>query len=241
MKQLILTLFLAVLNVGAHASDCPSTGVDVVIKSANAFEQKAACEGVARALSFFTHFGYAAPRQQLPLTIEFSPQARMDCLETAPKPGCLGPSVAALYNMKTHTIVATSVSNPWMKSKKRPYFGATYSEELYTSVLAHEATHAFNKSFYSYQPQSHAQDEYIAYASQLWSMNKATREKILSSYPINEVAFSSENSINDMVHFAAPHRYGVMSFRHFMSKDGGKTMLERIYSGDYKPSSLDHL
>ena len=64
---------------------------------------------------------------------------------------------------------------------------------------------------------------------------------VITGHPAKRWTFSHELSINDLVHGAAPHAFGVMSYSHFKGPGGGRAFLERIYSGDFKPLDLTDL
>lgn len=234
-----IALIFAIFPLASFASDCPENLPQISIVGGSAFERKAACEGLERATRFFTEHKLAPKLDSAPLTIHFHPEVFTPCQDANPGPACKGPRVAALFDASTFTIHATSANAPWMKRKDRTYFKLQYDQELYTSVLAHEATHALSKQFYSFKIETHAQDEYIAYASQLWSMNPATRERVLSQYALPQYAFSDELNINDLIHHSGPHAFGAMSYRHFTTPEAGSKMLHRIYSGDFKAPTMD--
>lgn len=224
---------------GQNGSDCPSGLVRARVFGADAFEKASACEGLARAHAFFSQH-YKEPAVDGPaLTFRFESEARAACSDALPKPGCKGARVAALFDAEKFEIIATKASSAWMRAKGRPYFTLPYTRELYVSVLAHEATHALSKQFYALPPATHAQDEYIAYASQLWTMLPSQRALVASAYPMPKFEFSDELNINDLIHHSGPHAFGVMSWRHFSGPAGGRAMLERIYSGAFKPPTME--
>jgi hypothetical protein len=240
MWKLVLAFcFALAAPISALASDCGAELPPARIEGGAAFERKAACEGLRRATNFLRFSGFEPSLNGKAVVYRFEAIVRSPCQEASAKGGCLGPRVAGLFDAAESTVTMTMASEPWMKSAGRTYFGLKYDDELYTSVLAHESTHALNKQFYAMKPETHAQDEYIAYASQLWSMNEKTRKRVLDKYPEKLYTFSDELNINDLVHYSGPHAFGVMSYRHFMGEGGGRRMLARIYSGDYKPPSMD--
>lgn len=220
-------------------SDCPPGTVRARVIGADAFEQAGACAGLARAHAFFVQHGYSPTIDGPPITFRFEREARMACSDILTKPGCKGTRVAAFFDAEKLEIVATKAGSSWMQSKTRPYFKLPYNRELYVSVLAHEATHALSKQFYRYVPSTHAQDEYIAYASQISTMDDSQRVRVLAVHPLPHFEFSNELNINDVVHHSGPHAFGVMSWRHFTGPDGGRVMLDRIYSGEFKPPGME--
>lgn len=222
----------------AKASDCGSDLPRARIENGSVFDRGAACEGLRRAHGFFVHHGFAPRLDGDPIVYRFERVVRSPCQE-AGKASCLGPRVAGLFDADQGVVTITTASEAWMRLPGRTYFGLRYDDELYASVLAHESTHAINKQFYARKPTTHAQDEYIAYASQLWSLDKKKLSDVMRKYPEKSNVFSDELNINDVVHFTGPHAFGVMSYRHFMGPGGGGRMLRRIYSGEYQPPSFE--
>ena len=232
---------------GALAATMPSPGSkscagfehQITIKGGTAADHAAACEGFARAVGFFARFGY---QTQLPVTIVFVDSVSLPVKNATGQETFVGGTrVVGMFEAATQRVTMTSLTAPWLR--KRPYFRLPYDRELLVSVLAHESAHALSKAFYSYpiSPRTHAQEEYIAYAAQLATMAPSKLEQVLAKYETERWTFSSESSINDLVHAAAPHGFGVMSYRHFMGQQGGRAFLERIYSGDFKPIDLSDL
>lgn len=229
------------LSIGLTStqSDCPLGTVRVRIIGADVFERAGACAGLARAHAFFVQHGFSPATDGPPLTFKFESEVHIACSDIRVKIGCKGARVAALFDANTFEITVTKASSSWMRAKNRPYFKRPYNQELYVSVLAHEATHALSKQFYRYAPSTHAQDEYIAYASQIATMDMSQRTLILAAYPTPTFEFSDELNINDLIHHSGPHAFGVMSWRHFTGPSGGRAMLNKIYSGNFKPPSFD--
>ena len=143
-----------------------------------------------------------------------------------------------MYDPGIHRVSMTQFGAEWLR--QRPYFSLIHNRELLVSVMTHEIVHGLSKAFYRYKanPNVRAQEEYIAYAAQLWTMEPRMRDRLLQHRDNQGLRFSTENSINDMVHAAAPHRFGVMSYQHFISPEGGRKFLERIYTGDYEPVDI---
>lgn len=240
LARLLFALALALaFSNAALASDCAPELPNARIENATPFERAAACEGLARAHRFFVAQGFSPALDRQPITFRFAPIVRIPCLERDASASCEGPRVAGLFDAQNALIVSTRADDPWMRSAQRHYFKLRYDNELYISVLAHEATHAINKQFYRFEPDQHGPDEYIAYASQLWSMDPAMRAQALSKYPPKRFTFRTELNINDITHFMDPHGFGAMSYRHFLTPAGGSAMMRRIYSGAYRPPTMD--
>ena len=239
-------LTVAVAMLGATAVT-PTTKVrtcagferQISIEGGTHADHLAACEGFERALKFFAELGY---RAEAPVTIRFTELVLLPAKGGNGLATFLGGTrVVGLFDASTQAVSMTTLSAQWLK--QRPYFGLDYDRELLVSVLAHESAHALSKAFYRYpvNPNTHAQEEYIAYVAQLSTMAPEKLSQVLAKYNSHEREFSHELSINDLVHAAAPHAFGVMAYGHFNGPSGGKAFMERIYSGDFKPIDLSQL
>ena len=218
---------------------CPGFEHQITIEGGTEADHAAACEGFTRAVGFFARFGY---QTQLPVTIVFVDSVVLPVKGAAGQETFVGGTrVVGMFEAATQRVTMTSLTAPWLR--KRPYFNLPYDRELLVSVLAHESAHALSKAFYSYptSPGMHAQEEYIAYAAQLATMAPGKLQQVLAGYAAARWTFSSKAGINDLVHAAVPHGFGVMSYRHFMGPQGGRAFLERIYSGEFKPIDLSDL
>ncbi len=247
MTGAAMLVVAAALVGGAHAASlpvhgtksCPGFKHQITIEGGTAADHAAACEGFARAVGFFAWFGY---QTQLPVTIVFVDSVSLPVKDATGQETFVGGTrVVGMFELASQRVTMTSLAAPWLR--KRPYFTLPYDRELLVSVLTHEGVHALSKAFYSYpiSPRMHAQEEYIAYAAQLATMAPDKLQQVLAQYAPARWTFSGESSINDLVHAATPHGFGVMSYRHFMGPQGGRAFLERIYSGDFKPMDLSDL
>ncbi len=246
-RRLAGILAAAALAGGALAAGVPAQGgrtcagyeSQILVIGGTRADHAAACEGFVRAVGFFARFGY---RTEQPVTIQFTDTVVLPAKDANGHETFVGGTrVVGQYEVASQRVTMTSLSAPWLR--QRPYFKLRYDRELLVSVLAHESAHALSKAFYRYplNPNVHAQEEYIAYAAQLSTMDPGKLKQVLARFPARHWTFSHEQSINDLVHAAAPHAFGVMSYTHFNSAGGGRAFLERIYSGDFRPLDLGDL
>ena len=221
-------------------SDCAAGLPITLVEGATASEKDSACRGVERAAAFFAAH-LRPPRLDAPaITVRFVDESRLPCMDPQLPAGCSGPRVAAQFDAARNLVEMTRARQPWMSSEARPYFTLPFDRALYDSVLVHEATHAISKQFYRYEPDERAQDEYVAYASQIWSLSPELRARVVAAYPdVADVGRADEGGFNDMVHFFNPHKFGARSWSHFVGPAGGRAFLERLYSGDFRPPTLE--
>lgn len=220
--------------VALNVHDC-GPGLPAAVVVGGERQKAQACEGLRRAVAFMEANGRSPEKNGVPIVYKFPKAIMLPC----ESPGCEPIRVAGMYEAETKTVSATDSDEPWMHAPERLYFGLPYEEEMYISVLAHESTHALDKEFYRAKegPACHALDEYMAYASQLWSMDPALRERVLALYPERRYEFKSEGQVNDMVHFMAPHGFGAMSYRHYLAS--GKGPMDRMFDGIFGCAQIE--
>lgn len=225
--------------------NCHATPGKVRVSGGSAMDRKNACEGYARAVRFFNENG-----QHVDATVQvnFLPEVLiplwlppgLPTADNGANPGIAsrGFRVVGLFNVQTHQIDMTRMDSPWLK--ERPYFKMPFNREILVSVMTHEIAHSLSKSLYRYDinPDMHAQEEYIGYAAQLWTMEPKERTRLLAQYHSEIDADQGDRQINDMFHGMSPHAFGVMSYRHFIAEGHGAKFLDRIYSGDFQPSDV---
>lgn len=202
----------------------------------NAQQHEQVCAAYGRAVNFFERYGYTIDPAKVVGQVSFANKVILPAVDSKGNPTFSGGvRVLGLFDRGSGVLQVTDERDRWVKHKKRTYFKLQYTPSLYESVLVHELVHMLSKQFYRYSDYGHAQEEYIAYAAQIESLSIKERDRVLKACDFTKCTFSSEVNINDLVHFGNPHRFGVMSYRHFSSPEGGRVMLERIYSGDFKP------
>ncbi len=234
MFKWMTIIFLSVLSWGVQAKEPWCDRVEVV---GTMEEKDMICRGLSKARAFYVEHHIELPADIEPFRVVFKPAVTMPSKDSAGNATFLGGTrVLALFDRGSRTLEFTSMNEPWLRSKGRTFFKLPYNDMLYESVSMHEMMHVLNKSLYKYNDYGHAQDEYIAYAAQIYSLPQPIRAKVVAQYDNEQ--FTDELSINDLVHFSNPHAFGVMSYLHFMGTKGGETMLRRIFNGDFKPMDL---
>lgn len=233
----IVTVFFG-LCLNAYACQVPN-GLSV---KGNERQHEQVCKAYKKAVYFFEKYGYAINDELVSGSVIFESRVMIPEKDSKGNPTFNGGvRVLGLFDRGSGILRITDEKEPWIRQKKRTYFKLQYTPQLYESVLLHEMIHLLSKQLYLYSDYGHAQEEYIAYVAQIESLPEHERERVLRSCAAPECVFADEMNINDIVHFADPHAFGVMSWRHFTSNEGGRMMLDRIYSGAFKPINLSDL
>jgi ATP-dependent protease ClpP protease subunit len=108
--------------------------------------------------------------------------------------------------------------------------------ELHQSVVVHELTHLFTQHNFQDERPSPAIHEYFSYVIQLKSLSQDMLNRILD---LNPSVFTHDLQINSMIHYANPHQFGVMSYKHFETLgEGKKRFIEDALSGRFRPDDL---
>lgn len=241
MRMFKFSVFCAVFFVSELVSACQDLKMDGINVLGTEEQKEQVCRSIKRATEFFDKYGFEVNLEKVVAKIAFS--NKVEIPKTDSKGNFTyggGVRVLALFDRGSGYLEITNEKEPWIRSKGRTFFGLPYNEELYESVVFHELIHLLSKQFYEYENYGHAQEEYIAYAAQIDFMSNDLRQRVLKKCK-DGCTFSDEVNINDLVHHQNPHKFGVMSFAHFSSKDGGQKMLKRIYSGDFKPFDFSAL
>jgi len=89
-------------------------------------------------------------------------------------------------------------------------FGEAPTAELWTSFAAHELTHALVHPHLTTTRGRRVTHEFIAYATQLATLDAATVARIVERYDVGP--YGDERGVNDIVYALAPHRFGVRAY-----------------------------
>jgi hypothetical protein len=103
--------------------------------------------------------------------------------------------------------------------------------ELFDSLIAHELAHAF---FAQSEPGGEVRpfvdQEYVAYAMQMASLDEAARARLLEAHA--GMAMVDRIELNGIVALAAPTLFAAKAWRHFSSPGNGCAFVERLIRGE---------
>lgn len=204
-----------------------------------------ACDALLRVRAFFERQGRSTARR---VVLEFrdavtwaGSSMAADERVTLPNDGRAGPAerVVGLFDPARGTVTMTSEATPWLRGST--YFGLPMTDELITTLLAHEIAHALSRGLYEASLQAtdtdlRVQEECVAYLVQLATMDAHLRAAVLVRFPASDATGAdAEGAINAIALGLAPETFGVICFRHFAGPSGGSAFLDRLYSGAFRP------
>jgi len=213
------------------------------------------CEGIARAKTFFTNYGYSV---DVPIRLYFKQQVlvTIGLSETDQK------QIYGYFDPKTMSVHVSSLSSAFVDDPEKVYFGiGQYKrtengkkqrrlmlETFHRSIITHEVAHLYAQHNFNLKTSRASQaatkmgygvHEYIASVVQLSTMESAVRERILRSYS-PEVIIDDEQQISVLLYSCDPEIFCIMSFRHFhsMTINQQRKFLDRIFSNSLNPDLI---
>ena len=191
------TLVVAVLGATdeAHATRHACEPVGLRIERATAAETTVLCDAWQRTLEALAPLGIG-PR---PVTVEVGPPV--------PRDGAF----AAVFGFfdPVGDVVGMRSLDDYLASDDGG-FGEPPSVGLWRSFIVHELTHALVHPHLSATEGRRITHEFVAYATQLATLDAATLSRILERYATT--AYRDETAINEIVYAMAPHRFGVRAY-----------------------------
>ena len=188
-----------------------------------------ACRSLDKALGFFREFDLPVARHK-PVEVYFSGEPILQPY------GELSFEVAGRYDPAINQLHMSSSADgaAWLAGTT-PYLGIPRSMDLLNSVMMHEFVHILSDGNYTYDVDSYAGDEYIAYSAQLYAMEDAPRNAILGLK--NDSTFvGAERAISNIYLSMSPDGFAASAYRHFMSPSGGAEFIKKIWSGGFRPT-----
>lgn len=223
LAGLILALLLASgLPAAAQPGAAePACGTPLLrIEHVHAVDLAHACAAWRRVSAFLLE--RHGLRVSAPITVAFAEVVEIE----------LGPQklrVLGYNDRAARTVRVTSMTAAWLRDPERLMFRLPVDEELHTSLIVHELTHAILKDNYRIASPNTVCDEYIAYVTQIATMDPATRGRVLAHYPAADFASTAE--ITQACLLMTPHEFGVRAWRHHERNQG---MIEAILSGAFR-------
>ncbi|MCC7403273.1 MAG: hypothetical protein IT288_02650 [Bdellovibrionales bacterium] len=210
----------------AKVGDCGLSYVEVRYR--NPIDLKIACEGIARAQRFFSHFDFEPAGQKI--KVEFKEEVLTPL--TSPD-GKITEymRVYGQYNRSTELIEMSEWGTDYLMERK-VFDYLNNNIEYHSSVVAHEVSHRYHHilSVQRKFHMAHATSEFIAYNVQIETMAEREKGEVLSLWPGEALDF--EMSINGMIWASAPHKFGVLSYRFW--KKAAPDIIQRMLFGKFE-------
>lgn len=183
----------------------------------DAADAEVACLGAADARAFLKANGLNTEE-----SIEIHIVKRLPNRRTVHAFGCFSRELGQVH------ILSYSVCRDAANS--RAIFGLPWDQRLYRSLVAHEIAHAVaSRNFAMKQPLWVAQ-EYIAYVTQLATMPRDLRERIMMRF--SQKGFETPAEINPYILMLSPEVFAVKAYRHFVRKENGAAFFRALLDGE---------
>jgi hypothetical protein len=173
---------------------CPPAGLQ--LGAATPGEARLLCRAWADARAALAPLGIAPER---PVRVELAPR-RAD-----------GRGLAAAFGSydTRHGVVRLRPLAAYLAGAEGG-FAQPPSAALWASYAVHEFTHALVDPHLAHTPSRLVTHEFVAYATQLATLEPALRARILRHYDARR--FTDEQGVNAVTYGFAPHRFGVRAF-----------------------------
>jgi hypothetical protein len=203
----------------ASSDTVPCSDERAVVVCEDTGQAAAVCPAVKIAVCFWAESGLSI---SLPLQVKI-----VDSLASVHGVGKYGQ-----YRAQPDLIEILSYEATGRMLGNKSMFGVSFNEEIYSSFVIHEVTHAIvHLNFLSFTP-SFVAHEYIAYVAQLATMSGGTRRKILKWAPVE--GFTDEHEISWTYLGLNPEYFAIKSYLHYMRPENGQAFIQRLLSGDFE-------
>jgi hypothetical protein len=206
-------LFNKPVKAEMPAKEIRCSGQNVVVRSPVDADALIACEGTRDAIEFLASQGLDVPND-----------------------------VAIEIVMKLPPVVSRSAAGSYLESERRvlilvysefrkfkTWFGIPINRSLYRSLVSHEVAHLVaDYNFKIPQPSIQAK-EYIAYITQLSSMEPALRNRVMSHFQCK--AFEGDWQMCTTIYMFDCMGFGLRAYRHFLKLANGCEYLHDILNG----------
>ena len=221
-RKLLGAMLLWMLALGAapafsEALACPDPRTRVEAESAALRDRVCARVEASRPL-----LSACGLEQSRPITLHVVREIATDLLG----PSCLGSYACDEEEIRVlHPEAlpqAVGADNPWARLSV---------DELFDSLVTHELAHAlFAQSAQSGRTPAFVDQEYVAYAMQMASLEEAARARLLKAHPGPQTVDGLE--LNGIVALAAPTLFAAKAWRHFAQAENGCAFVGRLVRGE---------
>lgn len=192
---------------------CDVADLELRIAGGEPRERRLVCEGVGDAVAFFRDHGLAVPRA-------------VDVRISERVPPAAGDTAAGCFIESENRIHLVPYAG---FRRQRTWFELPIDEDMYRSLVVHEAAHAFTPcNFALARPSIHAK-EYVAYVVMLGAMPPGRRERILRRYS-GDGAIATER-LTPLLYLFDPMRFGAFAFIHFRAPGNGMDFVRAVLEG----------
>lgn len=197
----------------ADIEQCGAGRVELEASTATPTDLRLACEAVSIGVEFLRSLGFDS---DVPVRLKVVDEL----------PAQHGIALLGQYDPKVSEIRILSLSQFLLACADHPPFGCPLTAEIYRSFVVHEVVHALTDLALAGRVIPRLQMEYLAYVAQLASLPDALRERVIAASGVG--GFEREDDINAFVYFAAPNRFGIMCYLHYLRPENGNAYLQKI-------------
>jgi hypothetical protein len=115
-------------------------------------------------------------------------------------------------------------------TKFETWFGVSIDHSLYRSVISHEVAHVVADFNFTIAKPSIQAKEYIAYITQLSTMEPELRDRVLSHF--DGKAFEGDWQMTSTIYMLDPMGFGIRAYLHFLKLIDGNEYLHSILNGE---------
>lgn len=198
----------------AFANEIRCNDLNVVVHSPDQRDALIACEGARDAIEFLAS-------QNLDVTNNISIEI------VTSLPPVVSKSAAGCY-LESERRVLILVYSEFKKYKT--WFGISINRLLYRSLISHEVAHLVADQNFKIPRPSIQAKEYIAYVTQLSTMEPALRKRVMSYFKCK--AFAGDWQMFETIYMLDCMRFGVRAYLHFLKLTDGDKYLHAILNGE---------
>lgn len=113
--------------------------------------------------------------------------------------------------------------------ESKTWFGIPINRSLYRSLVSHEVAHSVAHYNFKIPNPTIQAKEYIAYVTQLATMEPALRKRVMSHFPCK--AFEGDWQMYSTIYMFDCMGFGVRAYLHFLNQANGRDYMQSILSG----------
>lgn len=200
-------------RIWAFANEIRCNNLNVVVYSPDHRDALIACEGARDAIEFLAS-------QNLDVTNNISIEIVTNL------PPMVSRSAAGCY-LESERRVLILVYSGFRKFKT--WFGISINRLLYRSLISHEVAHLVADYNFKIPKPSIQAKEYIAYVTQLSTMEPALRKRVMSHFKCK--AFAGDWQMFETIYMLDCMGFGVRVYLHYLNQPNGRDYLQSILNG----------
>lgn len=200
-------------QIWAFSDEIRCNNLNVVVHSPDHRDAVIACEGARDAIEFLES-------QNLDVTNNISIEIVTNL------PPVVSRSAAGCY-LESERRVLILVYSEFKKFKT--WFGISINRFLYRSLISHEVAHSVADYNFKIPKPSIQAKEYIAYVTQLSTMEPALRKRVMSHFKCK--AFEGDWQIYETIYMFDCMEFGVRVYLHFLNLANRRDYLQSILNG----------